>query len=169
MGRLSVAAVAACITLIFGNAVHAQQSPAPAAAPSPPPGYGAPITLDEANKVIAAAMAESKKNGWNHVIAVVGTAGNVIALQKMDLATNASSEIAPAKARASLNYQFPTKAYQDRLANGETFILGLPGMIPAAGGIPIVVGGKLVGAVGVSGAAPIQDHQSAQAGIDALK
>jgi uncharacterized protein GlcG (DUF336 family) len=169
MSRLSVAAIAACIALFFGNAVHAQQTPAPAAPPSPPPGYGAPITLDEANKVIAAAMAESKKNGWNHVIAVVGTAGNVIALQRLDLATIASSEIAPAKARAALNYRFPTKAYQDRLANGEIFILGLPGMIPAAGGIPIVVGGKIIGAIGVSGAAPIQDHQSAQAGIDALK
>lgn len=114
-------------------------------------------------------MAESKKNGWNQVFAVVGPAGNVIAEQKMDLATQASSDIAPAKARASVNYRFPTKAYQDRLANGETFILGLPGMIPAAGGIPIVVGGKIIGAIGVSGAAPIQDHQSAQAGVDALK
>ena len=169
MVRFSVAAAAACVALIFGSAVNAQQPAAPAAPPSPPPGYGAPITLDQANTVIAAAMAESKKNGWNHVFAVVGPAGNVIAEQKMDLATQASSDIAPAKARASVNYRFPTKAYQDRLANGETFILGLPGMIPAAGGIPIVVGGKIIGAIGVSGAAPIQDHQSAQAGIDALK
>lgn len=169
MNRLSVAAVAAYIALLFGNAAQAQQTPAPAAPPSPPPGYGEPITLEQANKAIAAAMAESKKSGLNHVFAVVGPAGNVIAAQKMDLATQASSDIAPAKARASVNYRFPTKAYQDRLANGETFILGLPGMIPAAGGIPIVVGGKIIGAIGVSGAAPIQDHQSAQAGVDALK
>lgn len=169
MVRLSVAAVAACIALIFGIAAQAQQTPAPAAPPSPPPGYGEPITLEQANKAIAAAMAESKKNGWNHVFAVVGPAGNVIAEQKLDLATQASSDIAPAKARAAVNYRFPTKAYQDRLANGETFILGLPGMIPAAGGIPIVVGGKIIGGIGVSGAAPIQDHQSAQAGVDALK
>lgn len=169
MPRLSLITVAAYAALTFGTAVHAQQSPAPAAPPSPPPGYGEPITLEQANKAIAAAMAESKKNGWNHVFAVVGPAGNVIAEQKLDLATQASSDIAPAKARAAVNYQFPTKAYQDRLANGETFILGLPGMIPAAGGIPIVVGGKIIGGIGVSGAAPIQDHQSAQAGIDALK
>jgi uncharacterized protein GlcG (DUF336 family) len=169
MVRSSAAAVAACIAFLLGSAAQAQQTPAPAAPPSPPPGYGEPITLEQANKAIAAAMAESKKNGWNHVFAVVGPAGNVIAEQKMDLATQASSDIAPAKARASVNYRFPTKAYQDRLANGETFILGLPGMIPAAGGMPIVVGGKIVGAIGVSGAAPIQDHQSAQAGVDALK
>ena len=166
MVRSSVAAAAACIAFLLGSAAHAQQTPAPAA---PPPGYGEPITLEQANKAVAAAMAESKKNGWNQVFAVVGPAGNVIAEQKMDLATQASSDIAPAKARASVNYRFPTKAYQDRLANGETFILGLPGMIPAAGGIPIVVGGKIIGAIGVSGAAPIQDHQSAQAGVDALK
>ena len=166
MVRSSVAAAAACIAFLLGSAAHAQQTPAPAA--PPPPGYGEPITLEQANKAVAAAMAESKKNGWNQVFAVVGPAGNVIAEQKMDLATQASSDIAPAKARASVNYRFPTKAYQDRLANGETFILGLPGMIPAAGGIPIVVGGKIIGAIGVSGAAPIQDHQSAQAGVVAL-
>jgi len=85
MVRFSVAAVAACVALFFGSAVNAQQT-APAAPPSPPPGYGAPITLDQANTAIAAAMAESKKNGWNHVFAVVGPAGNVIAEQKMDRA-----------------------------------------------------------------------------------
>ncbi len=169
MSCSSVAAVAACIALIFGNAVHAQQTPAPAAPPSPPPGYGEPITLEQANKAIAAAMAESKKNGWNHVFAVVGPAGNVILSRRWILRPRPRAISLRPRRVPAVNYRFPTKAYQERLANGETFILGLPGMIPAAGGMPIVVGGKIIGAIGVSGAAPIQDHQSAQAGIDALK
>jgi uncharacterized protein GlcG (DUF336 family) len=67
------------------------------------------------------------------------------------------------------SYRVPTKVYQDRLAAGETFILGLPGAIPAAGGVPIVVGGKLIGAIGVSGATSLQDHQSAEAGVAVVK
>ena len=67
------------------------------------------------------------------------------------------------------SYRVPTKVYQDRLAAGETFILGLPGAIPAAGGVPIVVGGKLIGAIGVSGATSLQDHQSAEADAAVVK
>ena len=63
----------------------------------------------------------------------------------------------------------PTKAYQDRLSSGETFILGLPGVVPAAGGTPIIVGGKVIGAIGVSGATPMQDHQAAEAAVAAVK
>ena len=114
-------------------------------------------------------MAESKKNGWNHVFAVVGPGGNLIALEKMDLAANVSSDIAQDKARAAVLFRVPTKAYQDRVVAGETFLLGVRQIVPAAGGIPIVVGGKVIGAIGASGAAPIQDHQSAQVGVDALK
>jgi uncharacterized protein GlcG (DUF336 family) len=66
-------------------------------------------------------------------------------------------------------YRVPTKVYQDRLAAGESFILGLPGAVPAAGGVPIVVDGKLIGAIGVSGATALQDHQSAEAGAAAVK
>lgn len=140
-----------------------------AAAPPPPPAYGAPITLAQAKAAIAAAEAESKKNGWNHVFAIVDGGGNLIAFEKADLAGNASIGIAEAKAKTAATFRVPTKAYQDRLTAGETFVLGLPGMVPAAGGIPIVVGGKLIGAIGVSGAAPLQDHQSAQAGVAAVK
>ena len=153
---------------MFGTAVYAQQQPT-AAPPPPPPAYGAPITLEQAKTAIAAAGAESKKNGWNHVYAVVDGGGNLIAFEKADLAGNASIGIAQAKAKMAATYRVPTKVYQDRLTAGETFVLGLPGAIPAAGGIPIVVGGKLIGAIGVSGAAPLQDNQSAQAGAAAVK
>ena len=153
---------------MFGTAVYAQQQPT-AAPPPPPPAYGAPITLEQAKTAIAAAGAESKKNGWNHVYAVVDGGGNLIAFEKADLAGNASIGIAQVKAKMAATYRVPTKVYQDRLTAGETFVLGLPGAIPAAGGIPIVVGGKLIGAIGVSGAAPLQDNQSAQAGAAAVK
>lgn len=167
MGRLSLITIATGIALLFGTVVHAQQQPA--SPPPPPPAYGAPITLEQARAAIAGASAESKKNGWNHVFAVVDGGGNLIAFEKNDLAGNASIEIAQAKAKMAATFRVPTKAYQDRLAAGETFILGLPGAIPAAGGVPIVVGGKLIGAIGVSGATALQDHQAAEAGAAAVK
>jgi glc operon protein GlcG len=167
MGRLSLTTVALCAAVLFGSVVHAQQQPS--SPPPPPPGYGAPITLEQARAVIAGAAAESKKNGWNHVFAVVDGGGNLIAFEKADLAGNSSIEIAQAKARTAATFRVPTKAYQDRVMAGETFILGLPGVVPAAGGVPIVVGGKLIGAIGVSGATPLQDHQAAEAGAAAMK
>jgi len=166
MGRLSLITVAAGAALLSGAAAHAQQQPS--SPPPPPPAYGAPISLEQAKAAIAGAEAESRKNGWNHVFAVVDGGGNLIALQKADLAGNASVPIAEAKARTAATFRVPTKAYQDRLAAGEIFILGLPGVVPAAGGVPIVVGGKLIGAIGVSGATALQDHQSAEAGVAAV-
>lgn len=169
MYRFPVIAVSACTALLLGSAVHAQQPATPASPPPPPPAYGAPISLEQAKAAIAAGMAESQKNGWNHVFAVVDGGGNLIAFEKSDLAGNASIKIAEAKATSSATFRVPTKVYQDRLAAGETFILGLPGMVPAAGGVPIVINGKLIGAIGVSGAAPLQDHQSGVAGAAAVK
>ena len=163
MGRLSLITMAAAAALLVGTAVHAQQQPS---SPPPPPAYGTPITLEA---TIADAEAEGKKNGWNQVFAVVDGGGNLIAFEKTDLTGNANVRIALAKAKMASAYRVPTKAYQDRLAAGETFILALPGAIPAAGGVPIVVGGKLIGAIGVSGATSLQDHQSAEAGAAAVK
>ena len=169
MGRLSLITVTIGAALLFGTGVHAQQQPSPPPPPSPPPGYGAPITLEQAKAAIAAGQAESKKNGWNHVFAVVDGGGNLIAFEKADLASNSSVEIAQAKAKTAATFRVPTKAYQDRLSSGETFILGLPGVVPAAGGVPIVLGGKVIGAIGVSGATPLQDHQAGEAGVAAVK
>src|SRR5437016_14569739 len=124
MGHLSLITIATVVALLFGTTVHAQQQPS--SPPPPPPAYGAPISLEQAKAAIAAAEAESKKNGWNHVFAVVDGGGNLIAFEKSDLAGNASIRIAQAKARMAATYRVPTKVYQDRLAAGETFILGLP-------------------------------------------
>jgi uncharacterized protein GlcG (DUF336 family) len=167
MGRLLLVTVVLGAALLFGTLVHAQQQAS--SPPPPPPAYGAPITLDQARAAIAAGETESKKNGWNHVFAVVDGGGNLIALEKADLAGNSSIEIAQAKAKTAATFRVPTKAYQDRVASGETFILGLPGVVPAAGGVPIVVGGKIIGAIGVSGATPLQDHQAAEASVAAVK
>src|SRR5262249_3817777 len=167
MRRLSFVGMATTAVLLLGTAVQAQQQPA--SPPPPPPGYGAPITLEQAKAAIAAAAAESKNNGWNHVFAVVDGGGNLIAFEKSDLAGNSSINIAQAKATSSATFQVTTKAYQYRLAAGETFLLGLRGMGPAAGGVQIVVNGKIIGAIGVSGATPLQDHQSGVAGAAAVK
>ena len=168
MHRFSVITISACAALLLVTAVHAQQQPtAPASPPPPPPAYGAPITLEQAKAAVAAA--EMTKNGWNMVIAVVGPGGNLVYLQKADLAANASVDIAQDKARTSALFRVPSKSYMDRLANGETFILRLTGVTPVAGAMPIVVGGKLIGAIGLSGGTSQQDHQVAQAGASAVK
>jgi uncharacterized protein GlcG (DUF336 family) len=176
MHRFSLIAVSACAVLLLGSAVYAQQQPAapaapaaPASPPPPPPAYGAPITLEQAKAAVAAAETEMRTNGWNMVIAVVGPSGNLVYLQKADLAANASVDIAQDKARTSALFRVPSKSYMDRLANGETYVLRLTGVTPVAGGMPIVVGGKLIGAIGLSGGSAAQDHQVAQAGASAVK
>jgi uncharacterized protein GlcG (DUF336 family) len=158
--------LAICAAAMFGTQASAQQ---PAAPPSPPPGYGAPITLDQAKAAVAAAEAEMKTNGWNMVITIVGPMGETIYLQKADLAANASIAIAQDKARTSALFRVPSKSYQDRLAGGETYVLRLTGATPVAGGMPIIVGGKVIGAIGISGGSALQDHQVATAGAAAVR
>jgi uncharacterized protein GlcG (DUF336 family) len=136
-------------------------------APATPPGYGAPITLDQAKAAVA--DAEAKKNGLNIVIAVVGSTGNLIYLQKADLAANGSIQVAQDKTRTSALFRAPSKVFQDRLAGGDTYLLALTGAMPIAGGLPIVVGGKVIGAIGISGGSALQDHQVAQAGMGAVQ
>ena len=158
--------LAICAAAMFGTQASAQQ---PAAPSSPPPGYGAPITLDQAKAAVAAAETEMKTNGWNMVITIVGPMGETIYLQKADLAANASITIAQDKARTSALFRVPSKSYQDRLAGGETYVLGITGATPVAGGMPIIVGGKVIGAIGISGGSALQDHQVATAGAAAVR
>ena len=157
--------LAICAAAMFGTQASAQQ---PAAPPSLPPGYGAPITLDQAKAAVAAAETEMKTNGWNMVITIVGPMGETIYLQKADLAANASITIAQDKARTSALFRVPSKSYQDRLA-GARYVLGITGATPVAGGMPIIVGGKVIGAIGISGGSALQDHQVATAGAAAVR
>ena len=120
-------------------------------AQTPPPAYGAPISLEQAKKAMAAAEAEAVKNRWNVVISIVDSGGHLVMLQRMD-AQNASVDIATGKARTSVNFRRPSKALEDGLAaNGTALrILAVPGVMPLQGGLPIVVDGKLIGGIGVS-------------------
>jgi glc operon protein GlcG len=133
--------------------------------------YGAPINLENAKKAAAAAAVEARKNNWNMAIAITDIAGDLVYLEKMDATQTASVKVAMGKARSAALFKRPTKVWQDGVAGGGAGlrILGLEGAVPIDGGLPIVMDGKIVGAIGVSGAAADQDAQCAKAGVDALK
>lgn len=139
-------------------------TPAPQA-----PGYGASINLETARKVAAAAAAEGKKNGWTVAVAIVDTAGDLVYFERMDDTQVASSHVAQEKARTAVRFKRPSKAFEEAIAGGRLAVLGMPGVTPLEGGIPLLVDGKIVGAVGVSGVTSQQDGVCAQAGVDALK
>ncbi len=127
------------------------------------------LTLDAAKKIAASAETEAKKNNWNVVIAVVDDSGHLLYLQRMDDVQIASVEIAQLKARSAALYRRPTKVFADRLAGGDSGVLRLPGAAPFEGGVPVVVGGKVLGGVGVSGVLSQQDAQIARAGAAAVE
>lgn len=127
------------------------------------------LTLDGARVIAAAAEAEAVRNGWNVVLVVADAGGHLLYLQRMDGVQLASLEIAQHKARTAALYRRPTKAFADRLSDGNQAVLVLPNALPLEGGLPIVVGDEVLGAVGVSGVRGDQDAQIAQAGLDALR
>lgn len=127
------------------------------------------LTLDAARRVVAAAEAEAKKNAWPVVIAVVDDGGHPVLLERLDEAQFGSIEIAIAKARAAVAFKRPTRVWGETLAGGRLAVLGLPGVLPSEGGMPIVVHGVIVGGIGVSGVRSDQDGQIAAAGLTALE
>ena len=133
--------------------------------------YGAPIPLAEAKRVLIAAQAEAVRNNWNVAIAVVDSGGHLVAFERMDSTQHGSVEIAQEKARTAAAYRRPSKAFQDTIAQGGEGMrmLRLTGAIPIEGGLPIIVSGRLVGAIGVSGVTSAQDGQIAAAGLTAVK
>jgi glc operon protein GlcG len=145
-------------------------SAAGASAQLPNP-YGMPITGDNAKKIAAAALAEARKNNWTMAAAIVDPAGDLVYFEKLDGTQAASVNIAVDKARSSARFKRPTKALQDVLAaGGEGWrLLALQGAVPVEGGLPILVDGKIVGAIGVSGGTSAQDGQCAKAGADTVK
>ena len=126
------------------------------------------INLETAKRVGAAALAEARKNNWNVAVAVVDNHGMLVYYEMLDDTQTASANIALEKAQTSATYRRPTKEMEDGIAAGRNAILGLPGATPVEGGLPIVVGGKMIGAVGVSGVTSPQDGLVAKAGVDAL-
>jgi uncharacterized protein GlcG (DUF336 family) len=146
-------------TLVTRNAM-AQQLALP---------YGAPVGIEAARKIAVNAFAEARKNGWTIAVAVVDTAGDLVLFERMDNTQVASVGISQDKARTAARFKRHTKALEDALvAGGRTAILGLPGATPVEGGVPLIVDGKIIGAVGVSGATSPQDAQCAIAGSEAL-
>src|SRR5262245_18122945 len=109
------------------------------------------LTLEGAKQIAAAAEAEAIKNKWNVVIAIVDEGGHLIYLQRMDETQVASADIAPMKARTAATFKRPSKVFEDRANTGGANVLGLPGVLPSEGGLPIMVDGKVIGAIGVSG------------------
>jgi glc operon protein GlcG len=141
----------------------------PAAGPKLPP-YGLSITNEQARKVADAALAPARANGWTVVVAVVDTGGFLVYLEKLDQTQVGSVAIAEDKARSAAIFKRPTKMFHERLARGGDgmIVLGLKGAIPVEGGLPIVVDGKLIGALGVSGGSSAEDEVCAEAGAAAL-
>jgi uncharacterized protein GlcG (DUF336 family) len=170
-------------------AAHAPPTAAPAAAPTasapaatPPANpldnvpeampfdvpYGAPISLEHARAVIAAATAEAAKRNWKLNIAVVDSGANLVAFVRMDGAQLASIAVSEHKARAAATFRRETKVFEGAVQGGNVYALTLDGIIASRGGIPLVEGGKLVGAIGVSGGTGSQDEVVAKAGAAAL-
>jgi uncharacterized protein GlcG (DUF336 family) len=155
---LGLAVASAASATLWPRAAAAQERPA----------YGASITLDAARRAAAAAEAEARKNGWRMAIAIVDTHGFLVYYAMLDDTQSGSANIAVEKAKTAAMFRRPTKEFEENVASGRMAILGLPGVTPVEGGLPIVIGGRIVGAIGVSGMSSAQDGVVAKAGADAV-
>jgi glc operon protein GlcG len=177
--RFQFLTVALAVTAICTSLSGEAQTPAPAAVnpldaipenmPFDVP-YGAPISLDRAEVAIAAAVAEAKKHHWKLNVAVVDSGANLVAFQRMDGAQLASIAVSEHKARAAASFRRETKFYEDGIQLKQNYYaLSLDGMIASRGGIPLIEGGKLVGAIGCSGGTGSQDEVACKAGAATIK
>ena len=127
------------------------------------------ITLDAAQKMMAAAEAAARKKDWKVCVSIVDVGGNLIMFQKMDGTQMASIDVSMGKARTAAGFKRSTKALEDMIAGGRTAFVAVPGILPVQGGLPVVVDGEVLGAVGVSGLTSPEDEEVATAAIEALK
>ena len=158
--KIRLAALAAVFAVAFAFGAQAQV-----------PQYGGQITLDQAKKALAAGIAEARKNSWPMAVAVVDNHGMLVAFEKLDNTQTASVQVAIDKAVSAAMYRRSTKVFEDGVAGGGAGLraLNLRGASTVEGGLPVVVDGKILGGIGVSGMAPNQDGVVAKAGADALK
>jgi uncharacterized protein GlcG (DUF336 family) len=126
------------------------------------------LTLEDCAKISAAAQAEARRNSWIVAIAILDDGGHLLHFARMDGATPANAAIAVEKARTSALSRRTSGRWEQLIKDGRTGMLNMPGILPVQGGVPVVVEGRCVGAVGVSGVQSHEDEQIAQAGIDAL-
>lgn len=162
---LSARALLLACSLAAGS-VFAATSASAQSAPMP---YGAPLGYEAAKKAMAAAEAEAKKNNWPVAIAILDTTGTLVMFSKLDNTQIGSVAIAEGKAKTALDFRRPSKAFQDVVAGGGAGlrILGASNILPFEGGVPIVVDGKIVGSIGVSGVQSSEDAMVAMAGATA--
>ncbi|GHM99327.1 hypothetical protein WSM22_08170 [Cytophagales bacterium WSM2-2] len=152
---------------LFAALIAAVSSFAQSQTPPPVPlTYGESIKMEQAEKVMAAALQEATKNNWNMAIAIVDTGGKLVLFKKMDNTQIGSIDVAISKATTANNFKRPSKVFEDGVAGGGIGlrILSLPGVTPLEGGELIISKGKIIGAIGVSGASSAQDGQVARTG-----
>ncbi|MBM9499952.1 heme-binding protein [Leptospira sp. 201903071] len=156
--------IAVCILLTNSESLMSQSQPGF-------PDYGNPIRLEIAKKIAAKAETEAKKNGWKMVISIVDSGGNLVYLERIDGTQFGSIDISQGKAKCAINFRRPTKSMEDAVVAGGMGLrlIGLPGVYPLEGGELILVDGKIIGAIGVSGGTSAQDGQVARAGLETLK
>ena len=161
-------ALAGALALSAGSAL-AQQPAASAPSTANLP-YGPAITLDQAKRAMAAAELEAAKNSWQVAITILDSGGNLVMFHRIDNAQLSATTVSEGKARTALEFKRPSKALDDAIANGGAGmrLLALKDITPVEGGFPMVVDGKIIGAIGVSGALSSQDAQVAKAGADAV-
>ena len=133
-----------------------------------PPDYGMPISGQQAKTAAAGAIAEMEQNNWRMAVAVVDPAGNLVYFEKIDATQHASVEIAIQKAKSAAAFKRPTKVFGDGIANNPG-LATLPGVVASEGGVPIIVDGKLIGAIGCSGGSSQQDGMACSAGAAVIK
>ena len=178
MRKVIVTTIVACAAILLCPDAFAQVPPdpnnpnetVPEAMPTTP--YGEPINLETAKKVAAGAAAEATKRNWQGMcISVVGPSGDLVYFEKADLCQLASISISQHKARTAARYRRPTVVFERLLGKGPFFayLPTLDDVITSRGGNPLVVGGKIIGAIGVSGGTGSQDDTISQAGVAALK
>jgi len=126
------------------------------------------ITLEAAKKMAAAGEAEALKNGWNVAITIVDANGDLILFQKIDETQPGSIAVSQGKARTSALFKRPTKVMEEMITAGKTAFLAVDGIVPLQGGLPVIAGGKVIGAIGVSGVTSAQDEQIASAALAVL-
>jgi len=141
------------------------------ALPQMPIPYGPSVTVENAKKAAATALDEARKGNWKMAVAVVDTGGVLVYFEKMDNTQIGSADLAIEKARTAVRFKRPSKVFQDAVAGGGAGlrILGLPGAVPIEGGVPLVMDGQIVGAIGVSGDSSDHDGICAQAGASTIK
>jgi uncharacterized protein GlcG (DUF336 family) len=132
--------------------------------------YGPPVTLAQARAVMAAAEAEALAHDWPMVIAIVDSGGHLVMLHALDQAQHGSVPVAQGKAETAVNFRRPSKLFEDAVASGSLGwrLLGMSNLLPLDGGLPLIVEGRVVGAIGVSGMQSTQDAQVAAAGAAAI-